>query len=184
MELSTIKSLLELAGGPAFALEQGVIRFADPKAADLGLKPGTPLSAVLPDAAPQETGEEPVEASVFLAGQNWTLRALAASGIILCFLRPLPGRIPAPNERTLIHTAGSIRMALQDLVIALDSLSDTVCEDPAAAEQASLALRSVYRLRRTAGDLELLAALCAGTYRLCRQDCRPVSATAELCAEM
>ena len=184
MKHSVIKELLELAGGPAFALRDGVVRFADPEAAALGLNPGTALSALLPDAPLPQPGCEATEAQVLLSGRSWTLRALAASGMILCFLRPPRTMVPAPNESTLVHTAGSIRLALQDLVLALDGLADTVCEDPAAAQQTALALRSVYRLRRTAGDLELLASLCVGSFRLCRQSCRPVAAAAELCAEL
>jgi hypothetical protein len=184
MKHSVIKELLELAGGPAFALRAGVVRFADAKAAALGLNPGTALSELMPGAPLPQPGGEAVEAQVVLSGRCWSLRALAASGMILCFLRPPRTMAPAPNESTLVHTAGSIRLSLQDLVLALDGLADTVCEDPAAAQQTALALRSVYRLRRTAGDLELLASLCAGTFRLSRQACRPVAAAAELCAEL
>ena len=184
MEFSTIKALLELAGGPAFALENGVICFSDPEAAALGLATGAPLAALLPDAPLPTVGGESEELPVVLGGQSWMLRAVAAGGMTACFLRPIRSLSPAPNESTLLHTAGSIRLALQDLLTALDAMADTVAEDPGAAHQASLALRSVYRLRRTAGDLELLAALCAGTFRLSRRDCRPVAATAALCTEL
>ena len=163
MEFSTIKALLALAGGPAFAVENGVIFFSDPKAAALGLSVGAPLAALLPDASLPTTANDSTEVSVILAGRNWTLHAVAADGMLACFLRPIQILSPAPNESTLLHTAGIIRLALQNLLTALEAMADTVAEDPDAAHQASLALRSVYRLRRTAGDLELLAALCAGT---------------------
>ncbi len=184
MEFSTIKALLELAGGPAFALENGMICFSDPEAAALGLTAGAPLAAVLPDVPLPTVSGEATEIAVVLDGRNWTLRAVVTGGMTACFLRPIRSLTPAPNESTLLHTAGSIRLALQDLLTALDAMADTISGDPAATRQASLALRSVYRLRRTAGDLELLAALCAGTFRLCRRDCRPVAATAALCAEL
>jgi len=184
MEFSTIKALLALAGGPAFAVENGVIFFSDPKAAALGLSVGAPLAALLPDASLPTTANDSTEVSVILAGRNWTLHAVAADGMLACFLRPIQILSPAPNESTLLHTAGIIRLALQNLLTALEAMADTVAEDPDAAHQASLALRSVYRLRRTAGDLELLAALCTGTFRLSRRDCRPVAATAALCTEL
>ena len=184
MDLSAIKSLMELAGGPAFALEGGVIRFADSAAADLGLAAGATLSALLPEVSLPESGTESVEAFLTLDGKDWLLRTVAADKTTLCFLRPAVGRTVGPNESTLLHTAGSIRLALQDLLTALNGMADTVSEDPAAARQASLALRSVYRLRRTAGDLELLAALCNGSFRLCRRECRPAAAADELCKDL
>lgn len=184
MEPSEIQKLLELVEGPAFAQEDGVIRFADPQAAVLGLKPGAALSALFPGLSLPEALARAEGLPVELAGEDWFLHAVAVSGTTLCVLRPLRTRIAALGEHTLIHTAGSIRLALQDLMVSLDSLSDLVCEDAESAGQAALALRSVYRLRRTAGDLELLAALCAGSFRLCRHPCRPVAATADLCAEM
>ncbi len=182
MEFSTIKALLELAGGPAFALENGVICFSDPEAAALGLIAGTALAEILPDAPLPPAGAS-AEAPVVLAGRSWTLRAYDAGEMTACFLRPLRSLIPAPNENTLLHTAGSIRLALQDLLTALDAAADTAA-DADAARRLAPALRSVYQLRRTAGDLELLAALCAGSFRLCRKSCHPVAATAALCAEL
>lgn len=184
MEVSTIKALLALAGGPAFAVENGVICFSDPEAAALGLSVGASLAALLPDATLPTAAGDSTEAAVVLAGRSWTLHAVEAGEAIACFLRPIRSLIPAPNESTLLHTAGSIRLALQDLLTALDAVADTVGANPDADHQVSLALRSVYRLRRTAGDLELLAALCAGSFRLSRRECRPVAATAALCAEL
>lgn len=179
MDLSAIKSLLELAGGPAFALEGGVICYADPEAAALGLTEGAALNAFLPEA-----GTGSAEAALTLGGKDWVLQTAAADETVLCLLRPARSRIPAPNESTLLHTAGSIRLALQDLLTALNGMADYVSEDPEAARQTALALRSVYQLRRTAGGLELLAALSAGSFRPCRRKCRPVAAAAELCENL
>ncbi len=185
MELNAIKALLELTGGPSFALENGSICCADPKATALGLTPGASLSLLLPDLSPLQTAADgTAEIPLFLAGRNWNLRIVAAGEITLCFLRSPHNIAPAPNESTLLHTAGSIRLALQDFLVALDSMADRLCDKPETAQQAALALRSVYRLRRTAGDLELLASLCAGTFRRVCRPCLPVAAAAELCAEL
>ena len=139
MEMTAIKILLELAGGPAFALEDVVIRLADPQAVDLGLTPGVLLAEAWPEVVLPDSGEEAAPAALRLGGRSWLLRTVAISGLTLCFLRPAESRTPTPDERTLIHTAGSIRMALQDLLVALDSLSDTLCEDPVAANHAAMA---------------------------------------------
>lgn len=185
MELNAIKTLLELTGGPAFALENGSICWADSKAAALGLTPCASLSLILPDVFPLlNTADSTAETPLYLSGRSWILRTVAVGETTLCFLRSPHNLSPAPNESTLLHTAGSIRMALQDFLVALDSMADGLCGNPEAAQQAALALRSVYRLRRTAGDLELLASLCAGTFRRECRPCLPVAAAAELCAEL
>lgn len=185
MELNAIKTLMELAGGPGFAFEKGTICYADPKAAALGLTPGASISLVLPDLSPMlNAAASAAEYSLFLGGRNWTLRVVSAGGTTLCFLRSPHNLSPAPNESTLLHTAGSIRLALQDFVVALDGMADRICDDSETAEQAALALRSVYRLRRTAGDLELLASLSAGTFQRVSRPCLPAAAAAELFTEL
>lgn len=92
---------------------------------------------------------------------------------------------PEANEQTMAHTAGAIRGAIQDLTTALSSLADLpgVAEQP-FAEQAALALRSVYRLRRTAEELELCARLQAGKYRPRRSRLELLVLVTELCGEM
>lgn len=184
MELSTIKTLLELAGGPAFAMKDGVICVSDPEATALGVCSGVPFSALIPNVSLPVPNSTAIEQPILLNGQSWTLRAAATADWILCFLRRTPHQAPAPNESTLLHTAGSIRLALQDLIVALNALADTVSDDPDGTRQAALALRSIFRLRRTAGDLELLASLRAGSFRLNRQSCRPVAAVATLCMDL
>ena len=93
--------------------------------------------------------------------------------------------VPAANEQTMLYTAGAIRAALQDLTTALNGLAELpgAAEGP-FAQQAAMALRSVYRLQRTAGELELFAQLRAGTYPLRRSRIELTVALIELCGEL
>lgn len=170
MDLSGIQNLLELAGGPAFLLRAGRICYASAEAEALGLRVGSELTKLLPDMRLPEPGEVLVEPALELEHKLWTLRAMETEGVVICFLRRQAAPFPGPNESTLLHTAGSIRAALQDLTTALDGLAERVSpQDVEAAGQAALGLRSVYRLRRRAEDLELFARLRAGSLRLNRQ---------------
>lgn len=185
MDLAKIKILLELTGGPAFAVEEERLLLATSEAEGLGLRAGDPVAEILPGLKLPAEGEEPAEATLVLSGRCWTLRAARTDGCVLCFLRPETGPGPAPNETTLLNTAGSIRSAIQDMTTALNALADSpLLEEPFAAHNAALALRSVYRLQRTAEDLERFAALRAGTYALQPRKLRAAAETAALCVEL
>lgn len=181
MELSTVKACLELTGGPAFAIQRGTVAFSLPAAQELGILVGETIHSLLPDAVLPESGEGTLESEVVLAERLWTLRAAEAEDWVLCTLRPGQSQTPPPNESTLLYVAGSIRQALQDLFVAIDGAGDTVgIEGP---QNAALAMRSVYRLRRTAGDLELFSRLRSGKYSLNRQRLALVSETDRFCRE-
>ncbi len=184
MDSPTIKNLLRLEGGPAFALQDFIVSYASPEAAELGLTPGMDIRNLLESTVLPEIGAGVAESQVLLGGQRWTLRASAMIDLTLCYLRPPKTPEIAPNGSTLLHAAGSIRTTLQDLLVSLDAMADTLCDDPVATHQAALALRSVFQLRRIAGNLELLSALSTGSFRLSRQSCLPVSAAAVLFAEL
>ncbi len=179
MELSAIRAMLELAEGPAFALREGRLLLCNEEAELLDPEP-----AVLGALALPVPGEPPLESCQSFGGRSWTLRAVSPEpGLCLCFLRPLPAADQAPNEATLLHTAGVIRAAAQELTLALDALSEQLPgDDPSAAHSAALGLRGVYRLRRTAGELERFAVLRRGG-ALCRRRVRVVEATEALCRE-
>lgn len=184
MESSAIKTLLKLTDEPAFVLRNGVILYADPEPAALGLRVGTALSECLPDVDLSAVGETGVEIPVLLDKRQWILRAMRVEDLSFCVLRPFKSSFPAPNEQTLFRTAGTIRSVLQDLLVALDGMEDTVCAVPESARHAALALRGVYRLRHMAGNLELLASLGTGEFQLSRRDRHPVEAARSLCMEL
>ncbi len=173
MDLERITGILELPGVPAFAFAEGRVLCAVNGAEALGFLPGAELSRLLPDLTPPEPGARP-ETRFSLDGSSWILRAAAEPDCTLCFLRPEPAAPAAPNENTLLHAAGSIRLALHDVSVALEGLTD-----PAAPEDLSrcggLGLRGVYRLRRAAEAMELYAKLRSGSYRLA---CREISVNA------
>ena len=184
MEASGIEELGKLTGGPAFAVQDGVIRIANPEAQTLGLQTGKTLADVLPQLRLPQPDEAPAETVILLDQRVWSLRFLAEGEAWNCFLRPQPLEIPAPNESTLLHTAGSIRNALQDIHVALDALAERITPgDPLVSRQAALALRSVYRLRRTAGELELFSRLRMGSYQLRTENCPVAAKTAIFCGE-
>ena len=181
MDLSTVKACLELSGGPAFAIQKGTVAFSLPAAQELGILAGKTIHSLLPDAILPEPGEGMLETEVVLAERLWTLRAAEAEDWVLCTLRPGQSQTPPPNESTLLYVAGSIRQALQDLFVAIDGVRDATAAD--APQNAALAMRSVYRLRRTAGDLELFSRLRSGKYCLNRQRWALVSETDRFCRE-
>lgn len=184
MELSAMISTLELAGGPAFIVEEGLIRWASPEAEALGLRPETALSAAIPEIRLPDSGSASSEHVPGPDRRSWSLRSVALEGRTLCVLRPEQAPVPGPNESSLFHAAGRIRTALQELTTALDGLSDRLPETPEAQHQAARGLRSVYQLRRTAEELELFARLRAGSYALNRQCWAVASRTAVLCGEL
>ena len=184
MDLSMVNTLLELTGGPAFAVRDGRLAACTASARELGLADGQKLAELLPDALMPEPGDGALESDVLLCDRIWTLRAAQTEDVTLCYLRPGASLTPPPNEATLLYVAGSIRQALQDLYIALDGMGGADSNtNPALSHQAALAMRSVYRLRRTAGDLELFSRLRAGTYRLNRQRLPLTAAADRFCRE-
>ena len=198
MELERIRRILELPGGAAFAVSAGAVVCATAEAEALGLLPGVSVDRLLPALTLPEAGEAAREIPISLAGADWRLRAAAEDGCVLCFLRPEAAGSPAPNENTLLRAAGSIRLALHDVSVGLEALSDPALKqaasaDPSPAEAATagqaspgetargggLALRGVYRLRRAVEAMELYARLRVGSYR---PACREISVTASASA--
>ena len=184
MELSAIKQMLEWTGAPAFAVAGGRLLVCSEEALALGLETGASVAALLPWFEPPQPGDAPTEAEVLLGGRRWVLRASPAEECALCFLRPAPEGLPGPNESTLLHTAGAIRLGLQELTLALNDIAEAERDTPSVAEHMALALRSVYRLRKTAGDLELFAALRNGTYRLRPAQCFVGASVTRLCGDL
>ncbi|MBO4211296.1 MAG: HAMP domain-containing histidine kinase [Oscillospiraceae bacterium] len=184
MDQFVVNAFLELTGGPSFVVRAGKLECCNPAAQALGLREGQSVSAALPDAVLPKPGEGPVESDVVLSDHIWTLRAVPAELLCFCSLRPGASLSPPPNDTTMLYIAGSIRYALQDLSVALDGIGgqESKVLQP-LSRQAALAMRGVYRLRRTAGDLELFARLRAGTFRLNRQECRLVIAFDQFCRE-
>lgn len=179
MELERIRRILELPGGAAFAVSEGAVLCATAEAEALGLLPGISVDRLLPASILPEAGDTVREVPISLAGTNWRLRAAAEEGCVLCFLRPEAAQSPPPNENTLLRAAGSIRLALHDVTVGLEALTDpalmnAVPEDPAlrdaaapgeASRHSGLAMRGVYRLRRTVEGMELYSRLRGGSYR-------------------
>ena len=177
MELAKIETLLEMTGGPAFAVERGIVVLCSPEALALGLAPDRELAVQLPGLLLPEPGEEARETELLLADSRWTLRASRVEeGTVLCFLRPAAVPGPTLTGTALLHTAGVIRAALQELTVALDSLTETpLPPESKEGRSAALALRSVFRLCRTATELERYAGFRAGKLR---PVCRRIMATA------
>ena len=132
MELERIRRILELPGGAAFAVSEGAVVCATAEAEALGLLPGVSVDRLLPASILPEAGETVQEVPISLAGANWRLRAAAEEGCLLCFLRPEAIQSPAPNENTLLRTAGSIRLALHEVTVALEALTDAAPKEMAA----------------------------------------------------
>ena len=164
MDQKRITAILELPGGPAFAAADGRVLCAVNGAEALGFSVGAPFSDLLRGLGLPSPGDAPLEALVPLGRDVWQLRATAETDCVLCFLRPAVSTNQAPNEGTLLRAAGSIRLALNEVNAALDSLTLSA-ESKDQVRGGALALRSVYRLRRTAEALELFARLRSGTYR-------------------
>lgn len=182
MDLERIKSILELPGGPAFAAVDGELVWGTAEAAALGLCPGRMVSEFLAEDLPVP-GEGALEARVRLGGAVWLLRATAEADCALCFLRREPPRTPAPNENTLLRSAGSIRLALHEFSVALEALTDAAAPEE-VSHYGAAALRSVYRLRRTAEEMELYAHLRDGSYRLTFRDVSVLSTAAAWFGEL
>ena len=176
-----MESLLAWSEDPAFALCDGKICLCNGQAMGLGLRTGTDAGEVFPGLTLPAEGT--AETEVLLDLRLWTLRSARLGSHTLCLLRPVRERIAGPTETTLLHTAGSIRVALQELTVALGGLAETA-ETQEAGQMLSEALRSTYRLRRTAEELELFARLRAGSYRVCCRLCQPVEAARTLCLEL
>ena len=183
MELSELKTMLELSGGAAFALEGGRICAATPEAEALGFVPGEAAQGLPAEMGPEAPGSICLKTLKLAGGKTWTLRGMALENWLLCFLSPEKPRVPGPNENSLLHAAGRVRAATQEMTAALDGIADYLPGEDAASRCAALGLRSVYRLRRTASELELFARLRSGSYNLNRQSCYPASRTAALCGE-
>ena len=186
MEREQWKKLLELAGGPAFAVaEDGVLRVCTPEAEALGFRKDVPAEELLPEGCLPKAAGESLETELELSGQRWSLRAMETEGLRLCFLRPAVEPVPGPNEATLVHAASSIRRSLQELTTALNGLADVLPpEDPGASRRAAEILRSIYRLRRAAGSLEAFSSLRSGRWRLIRRRVKIAAETAAFCGEL
>lgn len=171
MDLKRIRELVELPGGPAFAVADGVVICVSAEAEALGLCRSCAVPGFFEDLELPVPGSPVLEKRVKLGGADWILRAAAEGDCTLCFLRPEPPQASMPNENTLLYASGAMRLALQDLSAALAVLA----EKPGQAESLraqSLALRSVYRLRMTAERMELFSRLRTGT---CRPEYRETS---------
>lgn len=169
--------------GPAFSVRDGVIGFADPAAEALGLHSGKRLSELLPQLELPPEGDA-AKTVLLLDRQVWSLQTAEEDGALRCVLRPQPAELPGPNESTLLHAAGSIRTALQELQAALNRLSEELGPgEETALRETALALRSVYRLRRTAGELELFSTLRMGRYQLRGEKLRVCARLAAFCGE-
>ena len=185
MDLQSIQNLMGFSDGPAFVLEEERLLLSNPEAEALGLTAGASAKELLKDLPLPASGEAIRERRLFLHGQYWILRVLALDHRLFCQLRPEANFIPPANDNTLLRTAGSIRYAIQDLTTALDELADSAGpQDLAASQPVSLALRSIYRLRRTAGSLEMFVRLRSGSYELKPMLCDVGIKTKELCGEL
>lgn len=177
MDRSAIEALLSLTDSPALAVREGRIVLATPEAEALGLRVGVEAPAVFAEA-------EGTERLWTLGKRNLLLRTARLEDWLICVLRPQPALVAAPNEQTMIRTAGNIRIALQDLTLAMNGLADlpALAAEPYSGRAAAL-MQSLYRLRRMAGSLETFAKLRAGSYSLNRQTCNLKANTALLCGE-
>lgn len=178
----TLKTLLELPGGPAFAIMEGRLAHCNPQARALGFLDGMETE-LLPVRLPEQA-DAPLELPLSWGGGTWILRAAAWEKGLLCWLRPAAAQVPGPNENTLLHTAGTIRLALQDLSTALNGLAELpALQEGVGARCGALALRSLFLLNRTAGNLERFSRLREGRWQLraARRDLRDL--TEQLCLE-
>ena len=184
MDLQTVQNLMDLTEGPAFVLENDRLILSNPQAEALGLRVGSTANGLPEELSLPVPGEQTQLRHVAFVGKEWVLRTLALEPWTLCLLQPEAPLIPPANDNTLLHTAGSIRQAVHELTTALDELTDNDGQDPAASHSVSLALRSIYRLRRTAGELEMFVRLRSGSYRLTPELCDLGNKTEELCGEL
>ena len=150
---------------PAFTVREATVCEANKSAARLGFAQGTVLPASFFDGE-DRTRELTVNGSVYVL--RWT----ETEGCRSCRLAPKAEapKPPAVTLATLNRASGAVRGALQELLTALDGLSDHLdLDDPAVSRRGSAALRSVYRLERTAVHMSLFRMLLSGQYPLRRK---------------
>lgn len=183
MDQNTVSALLTAAGGPAFAIQNGRLALCTPEAQALGFRDGQLPEALLPMRAfsPSETGSEALQLP--LGGETWLLKRASVEGWTLCFLRREAPFIPAPNEQTLLHAAGRMRLSIQDVEAAVEQLNDQSLQAEGREASLALALRAVYQLTHTAKSMELFSLLRSGKYPLQNRSVNLAALVEDFCRE-
>lgn len=129
-----------------------------------GISVGTSVWALLDTPIPAGEDGSVTEFQANFCRRPYRIRVLWQGKEAVLSLFPTAGPPPVPN--TLSHTAGSIRRSLQDLNTALDVLSDQLdLEDSVTNTHASMAMRSLFQLQRTATLLDLYHKLNTNNYQ-------------------
>lgn len=155
-----------LPPAPAFVLREGTVREATRSAARLGFAVGTVLPASFFDTARDGCMELTVNTKVY------DLRYSDRGCDRICRLSPKEAapKTPTVTLSALSRASGAIRHALHEMLTALDGLSDHLdLNDPNVQRKGGTALRSVYRLERTASHLNMFHMLLSGSYPLQRR---------------
>lgn len=168
-----------LPNAPSFTVREGTVREADAEAAALGFTPGLSISPSFFDRDANGIIRHTVQ------GRAYVLRYREIGDVRLCSLFPAQDE-PEPLSvlGAFSRASGAIRSALQDLNTALNGIADDL--DPAneeALRQNRLALRSLYRLERTAAHMNLFHLLQSGSYPLQRQRCELRALLIPICDE-
>ena len=166
MDSKAVSSLLSATGSPAFAIQDGRLALCTPEAQALGFRDGELPEALLPVHAlpPRKHSDEAFP--ILLGGERWLLQSAFVEGWTLCFLRRELPFIPAPNEQTMLHAAGRMRLSIQDVETAVEQMDGQGLQKEDREASIALALRAVYQLTHTAKSMELFSLLRGGKYRL------------------
>lgn len=172
--------LIRLIPQLAFAFTSDRILAVNESASSLGLVPGmSPVQVLTP--LPDFDSDNGKEILVRLLGREVILRCFCRDSLWICAAvedRPET----QPVSASLLHTASSIRMSVQELNVALYRLqADSQAE--AALGAVSLAQRSLYQLEHTASHLELFFRLSTGDYQPTRRSTKINQLFQELCTE-
>lgn len=155
--LEQFRAVADAMTQPAFAAKDGTVCYANSAFAAMQVAVGTPLSAFLSAEHPAPVAER-TEFPCTVAGVFCQATAIAMQDCVLYILRPQEQKI---SVHALAHSVKSIRSSLHGMYNALAGLSDFVESAESEPYQASFngILQGVYRLERTAQNLDMLQKL-------------------------
>lgn len=181
LSLEQFRSVADVLTQPAFAEKDGVVCYANSEFAALQIAVGTPLSAFFLSQQTVPLSEQ-AELSCTVAGMPCEATAIRLQDCVLYILRMQEQMISA---HALAHTVKSIRASLHGMYSAAAGLSDYIesAEDSKYQAYSCGLMQGIYRLERTAQNLDLLQRLSCETYTVSPERTEIVGYLADLCAE-
>lgn len=162
MALSESKAIFDLIPQPVFTLQNGAVDYANPAADALGIRAGLTLHQFLYAAYYPIPGKQIEHFECALHGVSYRAACTLQDGRALYLLeRQEPAAETGFSGQTLAHTAAVIRQSIHEMQFSLSRLSDelTRAENEETLKYAAIALRGVFRLERTADNLDCLQRL-------------------------